>query len=265
MSTVPALVDVSSGSRRSLTRIFIKESKYELLKLAREPMYSMFVIGFPMMFFLLFGLPNNKEVFHGYPFARYLIASYSCFGAMGASLFAIGGGIAQERGYFWLELKRSSAMPVSAYLFAKLVASMFFGITVTIALLILGSVTIKLQIDVFQALHLIVAILGSVVMFASMGIVAGLLLPPSSAAGMINFIYLPLSLLSGLWMPLEVLPSWMQDLAKFLPSYYSSRLALHTLGYFNDNEMQAWLMLLLYSVIFLAAAAWLFRRQETAR
>src|SRR5450432_2580450 len=113
MSSIPAAAEISSRSAKSLALIFLKESKYELLKLVREPMYSLFVIGFPLLFFLLFGLPNNKEVFHGYPFARYLIASYSCFGAMGASLFAIGGGIAQERGYFWLELKRSSAMPVS--------------------------------------------------------------------------------------------------------------------------------------------------------
>ena len=101
--------------------------------------------------------------------------------------------------------------------------------------------------------------------FASIGVFAGLLMPPSSAASLINFIHLPLSLCGGLWMPLEVLPNWLQSLAHVLPSYYFSRLALHALGYFDESESLAWLIFAAYAIVFSVLSAWVFRRQESAK
>jgi ABC-2 type transport system permease protein len=94
---------------------------------------------------------------------------------------------------------------------------------------------------------------------------AGLLLAPSSAAGMMNLIYLPLALCGGLWMPLEVLPEWLQGIAPLLPSYHFSRLALHTLGYFNESEGRSWAMLAGYALVFALAGASVFRKQEASR
>ena len=249
----------------SALRAYFKEIQYMLLKLVRERGFAFSVIGFPVVFFLLFGLANRNELFHGHPVARYLVVSYSCFGAMGAAFFAVGVGLAYERGHGWLELKRISPMPTAAYLFSKIFASIVFALVIVAVLITIGLATTNMRISILEGLHLAVVIAGGVVAFASMGVLAGLLIPPSSAASTINFIYLPLSLCGGLWMPIEALPNWLQSFARLLPSYYYSRLGLHALGYFDESETVGWLVLAGYAIVFTIASAIVFRKQEAAR
>jgi ABC-2 type transport system permease protein len=93
-------------------------------------------------------------------------------------------------------------------------------------------------------------------------LVIGLLMPSNAAPGVINLIYLPLSFCGGLWMPIETLPHWLQRIAHGLPSFWFSRLALRTIGYFDGSPVVAWSVLGSYTVLFLLAAAFIFRRQE---
>ena len=83
----------------SLPRLYFNEVRFELLKLSRNRSYLFSMIGFPVVFYLLFGVTNKDSMFHGHTIARYLLAGYSCFGAMGSSLFGIGAGLALERGH----------------------------------------------------------------------------------------------------------------------------------------------------------------------
>ena len=91
-------------------RVLRQEIRYEFLKMLRLRAFSLSVIGFPVMFYFLFGVTNKHT-----EWARYLLASYSCFGMVGASLFGLGAGIATERVQGWLELKQASPMPRLAY------------------------------------------------------------------------------------------------------------------------------------------------------
>ena len=63
-------------------------------------------------------------------------------------------------------------------------------------------------------------------------------------------------------MPIETLPHWLQVIAHGLPSFWFSRLALRTIGYFDGSPAVAWSVLGSYTVLFLLAAAFIFRRQE---
>jgi ABC-2 type transport system permease protein len=180
---------------------------------------------------------------------------------MGSSLFGIGAGLALERGHGWLEMKRASPMPAAAYLLAKLCVSIVFAVGITILLIILGSVA-GVHITLIEALQLLSVIAAGVVPFASLGLVIGLLMPSNAAAGVINLIYLPLSFCGGLWMPIEALPHWLQHIAHGLPSFWFARLALGSLGYSDSSRLLAWALLASYTVVFLLAAAFIFRRQE---
>ncbi|MEO9133246.1 MAG: ABC transporter permease [Sphingomonas sp.] len=246
--------------------VYWQETKYELIKLVREPMYPSSVIGFPIIFFLLFGLSNGHVMLHGQPFTRYLVASYSCFGSIGASLLAIGGNIAYERGHGWLELKRAFPMPPAAFLVSKLASSLVFCVAVTVILLIVAAAVAHVAVTPAQALSLIGANLAGGLVFASLGVLLGLWLAPATAPGMLYMIYLPLSLCGGLWMPIDLLPNWLQAIAPLLPSYYCAQLAYAALDYPTAVPMpQLWLMLLLYAGVCAAVAGYLFRRQEARR
>jgi ABC-2 type transport system permease protein len=247
----------------SSLRLYANEARFEILKLARNLGYLFSMIGFPVIFYLLFGVTNKAAVFQGHSIARYLLAGYSCFGAMGSSLFGIGAGLAIERGHGWLEMKRASPMPALAYLLGKLAVSITFAASISLLLMGLGIAMAGVHIEFLEAIRLLSVIVCGVLPFASLGLIIGLLMPANAAPGVINLVYLPLSFCGGLWMPIETLPHWLQIVAHGLPSFWFSRAALHALGYSSESQLIAWSVLGGYTVVFLLVAAIIFRRQES--
>src|SRR5215472_19158320 len=119
--------------------IYLKEAKYEFLKYLRLRMYTVSVLTFPVMFYVLFGLVlNSNQYIAGTRVSVYLIPSYGTFGVIAASLFATAAGLAADRGLGWLQVKRASPMPPFAYFTAKLFTSVVFSTIVVLSLFALG-------------------------------------------------------------------------------------------------------------------------------
>ena len=123
MSTTALSLPYSYNRTNRVVSIFLRETRYEFVRAMRTKAFSLSVIGFPVMFYLLFGVMNRGEAVHGQIVAKYLVASYAAFGVVGSALFGIGVGLAAERSSGWLELKRASPMPPLAYLAAKCVSA----------------------------------------------------------------------------------------------------------------------------------------------
>ena len=119
MSTaaITRLLPATPNSVNTL-RIFRKETKYEFLKLMRTKSFSLSTIGFPVMFYLIFGIANRNATAGNIHIAKYMLGGYACFGLIGPALFGIGVGLAGELAAGWLELKRASPMPAPAHPFA---------------------------------------------------------------------------------------------------------------------------------------------------
>ncbi len=147
MSTTALTLPVVSRAQQ-LPGIFLRETRYEFIRAMRTKAFSLSVIGFPVMFYVLFAVMNRGESMHGEVIAKYLLASYSAFGVVGAALFGIGVGLAGERTSGWLELKRASPMPPLAYLGAKCVAAMAFGLIITTILCIVGTLGAGVHLSV---------------------------------------------------------------------------------------------------------------------
>ena len=259
MATAVQLVSPHASS----LRIYFNEARCELLKLVRNRSYLFSMIGFPVIFYLLFGVTNKNSIFHGHTIARYLLASYSCFGTMGSSLFGVGAGLAIERGYGWLEMKRASPMPALAYLLGKVAVGLVFAASITLLLIGLGIGMAGVQITTWEAMHLILVAMVGLFPFASLGLIVGLVMPANASPGVINLIYLPLSFCGGLWMPIESLPHGLQVFAHGLPSYWFAQMSLRTLGYASGSALTPWVLLGGYTLLFLLVAAAIFRRQES--
>lgn len=242
--------------------LFGKETKYEFLKLLRQRAFSLSVIGFPIMFYLLFGVAN-RNTGQGMNWARYLLASYSCFGMIGAALFGVGAGISMERAQGWLELKQASPMPRGAYLGAKTVSCAAFALIIVALLIAIGVSLGGVSMTAGEGLRLIGITLAGAVPFASMGLLLALVMPPNASAGIINLIYLPMSFCSGLWMPIDVLPHWLQRVAPALPSYHYAQIALHVFGYARPGSMLLhWEALIGFTCVMLGVAWLIFTRGE---
>jgi ABC-2 type transport system permease protein len=252
----------STGSVDTL-RIFRKETKYEFLKLLRAKSFSLSTIGFPVMFYVLFGIANRNAFSGNVHIAKYMLGGYACFGLIGAALFGIGVGVASELAAGWLELKRASPMPASAYLFAKCASAVAFGLIIvsiltTIAVSFGGvSLTSAELIKMFG-----MTIVGSI-SFASMGLLLALLVPANAAPAIVNLIYLPMSFLSGLWIPLRFMPHWLQGIAPALPTYHLSQLMLSIFGYQDSMSLTThWNALIGFTLLMLGLSWLIFHRRE---
>lgn len=267
MSRYTNVVLSQTYPQRSLShtaRIYVKEAKYEFLKNLRLRVYTVSVLSFPLMFYVLFGLVlNAKESIGATSIPTYLLATYGTFGVMGASLFGTASGLASDRGLGWLQVKRASPMPPFAYFAAKVILSMIFSATVVALLLILGISFGGVRLPVVDMARLIGTLVAGSLPFSAMGLAIGYFAGPNSAPPAINLIYLPLSFCSGLWIPYMFLPKLVQKIALALPPYHLSQLALGVVGAGrHESAAGHWEVLFAFTLICLGVARIGFQRDQ---
>jgi len=225
---------VLEAPRVSLLRCYALESKHEFLRLLRAPSFAVPTLLFPPMFYLLFAvLFGGRNT--SFDASVYLLATYSVFGVMMPGLFGFGVSVALDRERGWLTMKRAQPMPPGAYLVAKLAMAMLFS-AIIFAILAALAVTlggVRLPFSSW-ALLFVVDVLG-VLPFCAIGLFIGTLVNGQGAPAVINLIYLPMSFLSGLWMPVTVLPAAVRGIAPLWPAYHLGQLALAAVGQPNDD------------------------------
>jgi ABC-2 type transport system permease protein len=244
-------------------RVYLLEARYELLKMLRLPAFVVPTIGFPLMFYTLFGLVLPASGANAARTTSYLLATYGAFGVIGISLFALGVGVATERGQGWLAVKRASPMPVSAYFFGKYAMTVLFAVVLVALLALLGVAFGHVQLTATQWTSLaLVNVLGGLP-FCAMGLAVGYIAGPNSAAPIVNAIYLPMAFLSGLFIPASMLPKALQLVAPIFPPYHLGQLALKAAGVLPAKGAWANAAALLgFGVLFSIVALLAYRRDE---
>jgi ABC-2 type transport system permease protein len=250
------------GTRRTLTTYWL-ETKYEFLKLFRTRSFSLSVIGFPVMFYLLFGVANRHAFDGSVHIAKYMLGGYACFGLIGATLFGIGVGLATELSAGWLELKRASPMPVASYLLAKCLTAIAFGVIIVCILTAIGVTMAGVVLTPLEIAKMLGVTVAGSICFASMGLLLALLVPANAAPGVVNMIYLPMSFASGLWIPLKFLPHWLQLIAPALPTYHLAQLMYGIFSYQVPGAMSShWSVLIGFALLMLGLSWLIFSRRE---
>lgn len=239
----------------SMLRIYLTEAAAELLRLWRTPSFVVPSLAFPLVFYVMFGivLPGRWGDLDK---ATYLLATYGVFGVIGPALFGFGVGLAIERQQGWLELKRVSPMPTGAYFFAKLAMSQVFALVIVLLLSTAAIGFGGVQISPLTWLKLTGSLLVGTLPFCALGLLIGTLVKGQSAAAVVNLVYLPMSILSGLWMPLMIFPQIVQKLAVLWPAWHLSRIALGVVGQAQGVDyLQHFGVLLATTVVLLFFAA----------
>lgn len=240
---------------------YLTEIRSETLKMIRTPAFAVPTLLFPPIFYLFFavGFGGSPER------AKYLLATYSVFGVLGCALSGFGVGVAIERGQGWLTVKMASPMPVSAYFVAKIAMSISFGLIVFILTSAIAFTAggVILTWDAWLQLALLVAL--GALPYCALGLALGTLTSSSAAPAVVNLVYLPMSVISGLWFPVAALPEWLQVVSPLFPAYHHARLALAVVGSGNATGVvssAAWMAAFTGAFIVLAAAGWQRSKQR---
>jgi ABC-2 type transport system permease protein len=244
-------------------KTYLLEIKYELLKAARMPQYSLPTLLFPVVFYLFFGVVFGGRQAESVTMAQYLIATYGTFGVMGAALFGFGVGVAIERGQGWIEVKRITPMPIQAYFVAKMAMAMTFSLIIVLLLFAVGMYGGGVVLTLPVAAKMLAVLVAGSITFCALGLAMAFLVGPNSAAPIVNLVYLPMAVLSGLWIPIQALPRGLQDFALWLPPYHLSQLALGTIGASRGESPMLHVGALVVAALLFSTIAYAgFRRDE---
>ena len=245
---------------RQLIHLHWMEICTEWKKTIRQPSFTIPTLMFPIMFYLFFGIifSQNQQT------SDYLLITYGVFGIIGPALFAFGVGIAIERNQGWFDLKSVSPMPISALILARIVVAMLFGVIIIIGLFVVAYSLGGVRLEAWQWSNLMALLLIGSLPFCVFGLALGLILKANGAPAIVNMIYLPIAFLSGLWFPITLLPSFMQQLANAFPPYHLSQLALKVID--ADVGASSWLhagSLSAFTLICFGIIFWAYNRKES--
>lgn len=242
---------VSTFSKYSAFSVYVTEARFEFIRMLRMPMFALPALVFPAMFYLLFGVLMSKGKTE---MSAYLLATYCIFGVMGPGLFGFGVSVALEKDQGWLKWRRAVPALAGAYFVSKMAMAMIFSFIIFIELAILASAFGGVDLSALQWSQLFVISLLSSLPFCALGLVIGILVNGQAAPAIVNFIYLPMAFLSGLWLPIAMLPKFLGTMAPIWPSYHAAQIALKVID--KDLGTPIWVHIT-YLAVFTLAMLWL--------
>jgi ABC-2 type transport system permease protein len=230
----------------------------EVRRLLRNRRTVVLTLIVPVILFLL--LKSNKRVLAlG---GSELTAASTMIGiaVYGAMLAATSGGamVSIERALGWSRQLRLTPLQPAAYIAIKVLVAMLLGLTSVAVVYVFGAID---GVQMAPATWMLTGILAwaASFVFASFGLFMGYLLPSENVMQAIGPTLAIFSLFGGLFIPLSFLPSVMQDIAPYMPTYGVAQIARFPLvgGVFDPT----WLLsVVVWTSAFAAAAMILFRR-----
>jgi ABC-2 type transport system permease protein len=222
----------------------------------RTPAFGIPFLSLPVALYLLFAvLLFGPALRADHKSAVFTFAAFDVFGVMGPGLFGFGAVVAMEREQGLLALKRALPMPPAAYLTAKLIMAMMFGVIVT-ATMIAAALTLgHLPLSAGQCASLTVINILGTLPFCALGLFIGTRTSGKAAPAIANLIYLAMIYLSGIMFPL---PKSMAAMAVIWPAHHLDQLAFRVLG--NPSEGAAWVHVAVLAGVTLLFTALSIRR-----
>jgi ABC-2 type transport system permease protein len=228
----------------------------------RNVRFLVLTVALPLLLFLLYAnLYRGQDAGDGLTVVAYLMVSMASFGCIGAAINT-GARIAIERQVGWNRQLRLSALPGSSYLVAKAIVSMLVTLPALILVFLAGATVGGVQLSAGQWLATGLAVWLGLIPFAVLGLVIGFAGSVDTVQPISMITYLGLSILGGLWFPVEAFPEFLQQIAKLTPSYWLADLG-RTVVAGQGVPTEAVLVLAGWTLVLGAVGVWAYRRSGT--
>jgi ABC-2 type transport system permease protein len=209
-------------------RILRSEITDDLRAIVREPSALFFSVLMPVGIFALFvSLFGHQKADGSASFTgTTMVATFGAYAMIAVMMVNPGVSVASDRDRGWMRAKQVSGVPTGTTLAAKVLAALPYALAELAAMTIVAALTGTLDAPAGRLLAVGGLLLLGSVPFALLGLAVGFLASPNAAAAVLNAIMLPMAVFGGLWMPLGIMPPFIQGLAHYLPTYHLAQLAL---------------------------------------
>lgn len=185
--------------------------------------FIIFTVALPVVMYLMFNNLYGDQTEGGMNVGAYLMVSMAAYGGIGATI-NVGARIALERQTGWNRQLRLSALPPAGYLFAKGAVAMLVALPAIALVFLAGVLFGSADLTAGQWLGCGLALWLSLIPFGVLGLVIGFTATIDSAQPLTMLVYMGLAILGGLWFPVSQFPSFLQHVAKALPSYWAAEI-----------------------------------------
>lgn len=236
----------------------------EVRRLLRNKRTLIFTLIVPVIFFLIFGL--NSAYAHNRSgrgnVSAFVMISLALYGAVLATTSG-GAMVSIERAAGWSRQLRLTPLRPTAYILTKMLSALVLGLCSVLAVYTVGLITGEPSMPVYTWIITALCLwIGSLV-FAAFGLFIGYLLPSENVMQILGFALMLFAFGAGVFIPLSQFSHTLRTLAQFTPLYGLSQLVHYPLQ--GGTLRATWLInLIAWLAIFVAGAAWRFRR-DTAR
>lgn len=191
--------------------------RLELMRLLRNPRTVIFTIVMPSVLYLVFSNTNSGRL-GGISTAAYIMVSMAAYGSIGAAMFSAAG-IATERRIGWNRQLRLTPLPPSAYVLAKGIAAWCVTLVGLVLVYVVGFAS-GVRMPWTHWLGTLGATWVAVLPFVLLGIGIGYVGNVDLVQPVTMLFFFGMSIVGGLWVPVEAMPDVMGQIAQLVPSYW---------------------------------------------
>src|SRR5579872_1565871 len=197
-------------------KLFLHELRTEQMLFWRNREAAFFTFFLPVIFFLIFGAIYGNDRISGIRGASFLEAGMIGYGVASTAFagLAITMTIRRESGV--LKRIRATPLPPSTYLFAVLASTFVTFLVEAVLLIALGRVLFHVGLPDRPFSLLVVLVIGAVA-FAAMGLgLSGFVRSAEGSSAVVNFVYLPMAIISGTFFSPNKYPGFLKAIANVL-------------------------------------------------
>ncbi len=242
-------------------RIVGAQARATLLGYWRMPTFVIFSMALPVVVFLFFGLPYAHQTLpDGTSVGVLIMGNLGAYAVSSILVFNVGIGRAQARGQKIDLLQRATPLPGWAVIAADTIGAMVLALISLITLFLFATIAGGIRLSPEGWLLLTLRSMLGALPLLGLGLAIGYGSGPNAAPAVANLIYLPMSFASGIFIPLSAMPSFLQKLAPYLPTYHYAQVVQHGLSPAAAGPLStAILWLLGWGIVLFATAIRLYR------
>ena len=246
-------------------RLLLHEFRAQQRLFWRNREAAFFTFLLPVIFFLVFGsIYGNstitKEHLRAAPFLQAGMIGYGVASTAFAGL-AISMVVRRESGV--LKRVRGTPLPPATYLVAVLLSTFVVFVIEAVTIIVIGRVLFAVALP-DRLLSLFVALVIGSASFAALGLgLTGFVRSAEGSSAVINFVYLPMALISGTFFTPREYPGFLRAIADVLPLTYFTKLLRNVMvrDHHLWSELGSLAVVMAWGLVGAVAATYRFRWQ----
>jgi ABC-2 type transport system permease protein len=234
----------------------------EIARQLRNARSLVFTFAIPVVMLLIFGSVYGSQFDHA-AHLQWIIVTTIQMGGYGAMMAALAQAftIVNERSVGWNRQLRITPLSGTGYMITKVASALAVGLASIIVVILVSVIFLHAQLSMGGWLMAALGLWVGIIPFSLIAILIGQFAKPEFAQPLFMVTFLGLAILGGLWVPLDILPSWVSNVAQVAPSYWLNKLGQMGAGLTGNVGTPA-LVLGGWTIVLAALIAWRYRRDS---